>query len=101
MKVEHILTFIFILAVLYLFYLIIQYRNLEHFENALKTENSCRPPQSNTEYSYRINTDFCVGNITCPRKGDICVNQHCVPPNQPVPNSILEDCVGCPKPGLI
>lgn len=101
MKFSHLLTIFIVLLVLYMFYSMVQYSNLEHFENELIRENSCIPPQSNTEYSYRVNSDFCTSSLMCPNKDDICVNQHCIPQGVPPPPEILRDCVGCAAPGLI
>lgn len=64
------------------------------------TQNIC-PPNPNTTYKFKLNKNYCTSNLFCPNKTDLCVNNHCVPGDLPVPSSILENCNGCPKPGLV
>ena len=106
MYMNHLLSVILFLVVLYFFFSLIYYITIEQFETFQNlsppiTENSCIPPQQKDNYSFQINRDFCTNNLTCYKKGDICVNQHCIPQGVPPPASLLQDCNGCSPPGLI
>ncbi len=63
-------------------------------------DNIC-PPNPNTTYSFKINENYCTSNLFCPNKSDLCVNNHCVPGDIPFPPTVLANCYGCPKPGLV
>ncbi len=107
MQIPHVIVLLFLFIGFYLINKQLDKFNKEYFENILNlsppiSENLCKPPLPQTQYSYQINPQFCTGSLFCPNKDDMCINQHCVPRNTPPTNYFIQDCTGsgCVKPGL-
>lgn len=114
MRGKDILCIILFLLVIYFFSQMVGYYNVETFQSVetfqdygkpnltpVITENACLPPRKECEYSYQFNKNYCFSDLSCPNKGDLCVNQHCVPQGMPTPSNVTQECNGCAPPGLI
>ncbi len=101
MQIPHVIVLLFLLVGFYLINRQLERFNQEYFENIV-TENLCKPPLPQTQYSYKVNPQFCTGSLFCPNKDDMCINQHCVPRNVPPTSYFIQNCTGsgCVKPGL-
>ncbi len=69
-----------------------------HLSN-LVIEDGCRPPAKDLRpYSYKINEDYCFGDLFCKNKNDRCLNFHCIPSGVDPQNNYMQDCPDCVKP---
>lgn len=104
-KFHHFGNILLVLLILYFIYLFIQYYQFEHFASIqltpVITENRYDPPIKGEDYSYQINKNYCFGNLFCPNKNDLCINNHCVSGGVPPESYFINSCQDCPKPGLI